>query len=293
MKKQYFVLTVLTVYFLLLFYLPVSTKRFMPPTGKTGAPLEETCAKSTCHDDAGKNGNGTLTVSFGGADSTYLTENTYNITVTLQDMTKEVFGFQMTVLDTNDKSQGLFEVIDTITTTLQYISLCRQYIGHRDASSNASWTFSWKAPEKNVGDIIFYVAAIAGNNDSLNENDLIYRDSLILPCDSLSWQDSIGNDTCVWHVGIDDNILANHVNIYPTLLDGNTIKINYVLINHDIIETSMISIDGSIRILFDRGYQHAGYHNKELTIHQDLPPGLYIIQLKGNGRSINKKILIL
>ncbi|MEO0638086.1 MAG: choice-of-anchor V domain-containing protein, partial [Bacteroidota bacterium] len=59
----------------------------------------------------------------------------------------------------------------------------RQYVGHRNASTNQTWNFTWKAPATNVGDITFYIVGNAANGNGSTSGDFIYESNQTLSLD--------------------------------------------------------------------------------------------------------------
>ncbi|HKQ99768.1 MAG TPA: PQQ-dependent sugar dehydrogenase [Pyrinomonadaceae bacterium] len=150
-----------------------------PPAGFTHAPGEFDCAE--CHLPQADAGTGHISIS---APQSYVPGQTYQITVTHTnaDPTRLRWGFQLTALDDSNSKAGNLQNLDVLTQVLdnQGPGASRQYIEHTASGTfinqqgGASWTFSWTAPQTNVGPVTFYVAGNQANNDGNTSGDYIY-----------------------------------------------------------------------------------------------------------------------
>src|SRR5688572_18573262 len=70
------------------------------PASHTGAPGEQTCATSGCHDDTTPNiGTAQVSLQLGNNEQTFTPGNTYPITVKITDPKVTRFGFQIVALE--------------------------------------------------------------------------------------------------------------------------------------------------------------------------------------------------
>ncbi len=153
-----------------------------PPNGHTGAPGELTCATSGCHLSFPVNsGSGALTLT--GLPANYSPNQEIELTVTLNQADRALYGFQLTAIDDAGKKAG--ELIITNSTRTQKSSATindnlREYISHTfdgtspNGANRNGWTFKWKAPAQSAGQVTFYVAGNAANGNGTPEGDFIY-----------------------------------------------------------------------------------------------------------------------
>jgi uncharacterized protein (TIGR03437 family) len=154
-----------------------------PPTQRTGAPQEQTCAISGCHTSFAVNsGTGTLTLT-GLPTSGYTEGQQINLTVTLNQTSRSLYGFSLTALDSQGRRAGTITVTDTSRTLLQTSVVngnLRQYISHNfggstpNGANQGSWTFRWTAPATSTGTVTFYFAGNAANGNGAESGDFIY-----------------------------------------------------------------------------------------------------------------------
>lgn len=142
----------------------------------TGGFGEQTC--HSCHFDYDINPEGGG-VTIRGVEDTYKPGNRYEITVTVKSERLEVGGFQLTSRFENGTQAGEFDwdserlmFTSSVTGKIQYLQHSAE--GTAPTSENeASWTFTWQAPDDNRC-IIFNLAANAGNFDDSSFGDWIY-----------------------------------------------------------------------------------------------------------------------
>lgn len=158
-----------------------------PPAAHTGAPGESNC--TSCH--AGTVNSGialnNLLLSSSSGNFEYIPDSIYTITVSFSKVGCNRFGFQAAALKGADNTQaGTLIVTNAVLTqkvTSNVSGGIRQYIEHTFNGTTpsdvnaAEWSFNWQAPANNDGDIHFYVAANAANNNGSNTGDDIYTKS--------------------------------------------------------------------------------------------------------------------
>lgn len=160
---------------------------------KTGAPGENTC--TSCHSGNSLVTSGTqharirLNGSFSG--NGYIPDSTYTLTLTYAESGKSTFGFQMTSL-ANGKAAGTFTASTRTGTFSSNVNgAARYYIEHNSTGSSGiskdstAWTFQWKAPSSNVGEITFYAALNATNGNGSSSGDVIYNKTFKIQASSL------------------------------------------------------------------------------------------------------------
>ncbi len=161
------------------------------PEGHTGAPGEQTCAKSGCHSDHDLNsGPGILTLDFEDPQQTYEAGKTYDITISIQQTGIERFGFEFVAVDEmGSQSAGTIMLTDPQRTQLmegtqQFTG--KNYVTYRYegtdpvATGLGQWHFRWKAPDTIQGPVTFYTAAVSADNDFTDAGDLTYTHSVTI-----------------------------------------------------------------------------------------------------------------
>src|SRR5262245_52758469 len=165
---------------------PVGAFSSGPPASRTGAPALGTFAAEgvcvQCHTSFALNsGPGILTIS--GLPATYTPNQEVTVTITLNQSSRVLYGFEATFLDDQGQKAGNITATDTSRTQIVNGSgnfAGRQYIEHTSAGTTPngtdqnSWTFKWTAPAQSVGRVTIYVAGNAANGNGSNQGDFIY-----------------------------------------------------------------------------------------------------------------------
>lgn len=153
-----------------------------PRNQRTGAPGEQTCVGSDCHNDYDINsGPGELSLS--GVPEAYEPGNEYPITIRLQQEGQQRWGFQVTVLNASLQRSGEITAFDESSMQLETDDVDgneRYYLKHTRRGTHqgeegpVEWQFTWQAPDTAEGAVMFYVAGNAGNGDREPTGDYIY-----------------------------------------------------------------------------------------------------------------------
>ncbi|MCS6884423.1 MAG: choice-of-anchor V domain-containing protein [Acidobacteriota bacterium] len=149
-----------------------------PPPSNTGAPGESNC--SQCHTGTVNASGGSATIS--GLPQSYVPGTRYNLTLTISRSDRSRWGFQATALTDDGSAAGTFQSVDgnTQTTTGTVQGKTRNYIQHtstgtrRGTSGSVTFNFIWIAPSSDVGQVTFYIAANAANNNGASSGDNVY-----------------------------------------------------------------------------------------------------------------------
>lgn len=147
------------------------------PAGNTGSPDDgQTCANTGCHTGTANARIGMITTDV--PVTGYLFGETYTITVTISEPGIEKFGFQASPQNPTGALMGIMTLIDDVETKL--LSGGR-YITHTSSgtagAASRTWTFNW-TPDASTGDVTFYTAVNASNNEGNASGDRIFFDQV-------------------------------------------------------------------------------------------------------------------
>ncbi|HHG83856.1 MAG TPA: T9SS type A sorting domain-containing protein [Bacteroidetes bacterium] len=185
MKKKNLLIIALSLLMLGVFTGEAYSFRNGAPAGKSGGAGEATCATSSCHAGALNSGPGTLTINSNAPGGVYTPGDTYLVTVRLAQTGISRFGFEVLAAFSPlvSKSVGFLNLTNSGETKLLTSGL-RKYVTHTSSGTLGTnffeWDFEWKAPDTGVGDVQFFVAGNAANNNGNKTGDLIYSQSLTL-----------------------------------------------------------------------------------------------------------------
>lgn len=245
----------------------------------TGSPGEFDC--TSCHTGNNVNsGTGSISISSPNMPNwQYVPGQVYQIDVTVAQTGAPLFGFGFEALRTsNNTNGGTFQITNTSSTFLKtgFINGSnRTNVVHKKNGglSNDSHTFSfnWTAPATNIGNIIFYSAGNAANNQGDTLGDFIYKtQQLITP--------SI--------TGINE-IQSSAISVYP---NPATDFINVTLPESQ-TEASYAILDLSGKIV-DQGKMVIPQGKSfSVNLSQSLKEGIYFIEVSNGVDSYKHKLV--
>jgi hypothetical protein len=238
-----------------------------PPVASTGAPGENTCAKSGCHNG----GTYTGTVTVAGVPDTILPNTTYPITLTNTSNAVKA-GFQMTCLSSTNAMCGTFTTATGVSVGTQSSSgrkYARQASPKTLSAGATSWTFNWKSP-LTLPDpkVTFYFTSLCANGDGGKNGDkvLIGTKEVSLPIASATNEANVAS----WL-----DFKANNAT--------KTLEIN-------LLQASK----GTLQIFDLQGkpMQNADLSaNNTLSINE-LATGIYVVKIVAGGKTFTKKMYI-
>ncbi|MGJ8685556.1 MAG: choice-of-anchor V domain-containing protein [Nonlabens sp.] len=246
MKKNYSFYSLLTA-------LPLGLLLLVGFTGGqggnySGSPGDANNNCTACHSPGSTHG-GTPILT--GVPMDYVAGTTYNLTLSINGSSVNKFGFNITAEDQNNTKVGNW----TAGTGSQARNGGLGNGLTHSASNSSSWSFSWRAPNNNVGPVTFYYSTIQANGASGNSGDQMLA----------------GSSAPVLSNGTDLSISS--FNMFPTEAD-------------DILNINLNQLEkGQLEI-----YNMNGALLKEVSLQQenelyvaDLSAGIYIANVAVNG----------
>ncbi|HLG02081.1 MAG TPA: choice-of-anchor V domain-containing protein [Bacteroidia bacterium] len=160
--------------------------------GRTGSPGESTC-NIMCHTGSSLNdGTGSVTISSPDLIGwQYMPGDTYTININVARVGNSLFGFGVECLTMVATPQNAGTLIITNTTETQFkfatvMTVSRRNVVHKlnggIGTNSKTFSFKWKAPATNIGNVTFYVAGNAANGNNTTSGDHIYTTTqLVVP----------------------------------------------------------------------------------------------------------------
>lgn len=149
----------------------------VPPLDYTGAPTQnQNC--SACHTGTAVD-NSSVTLDFNPSFQKYEPGKQYDLSVTIPDSSKTNFGFSMVARDNSNRTANA----GTLAAGGADTQAGSAHVGHLNAptgSGSHTFTVKWTAPAAGVGEIIFYLSAVAGNSDGASSGDFVYTRTLVI-----------------------------------------------------------------------------------------------------------------
>jgi hypothetical protein len=176
--------------------------------GSTGSTGETTCAN--CH---GGTGSGSISLTSYIPPSGFVAGGTYNVSVTVSEAGKSLFGLGVEALTSTNTNAGTLGIINAAETQLKARTIggvSRQNVVHQfngGATPNAkTFTFRWTAPANPTGNVTFYYSGISANGngqddagDNTYTSSTVFSAQVVVVCPTLTTAPanvSIVNSVC-------------------------------------------------------------------------------------------------
>jgi len=264
----------------------VHSNKQEPPAGHTGSPVDgKTCAKSGCHAGSAQDDNaGLIKIDVDPQNPTsiqnfsYKPNTTYQLVIKLNDLNSPIYGFQMSVLNSNQQQAGSFSVVPNNDASLQTQGGI-QYYGHNPANGTSSRIVEWTAPAANKGPIKFYIAANAANDDGTNNGDDIYT-----------------TDFKVYEEGNEPTGIAGKkrgqrsIGIFPNPVQKR-FTLNVDQQRNKPMQVNLLTTSGKKVSSLYKGSPKTQTFEESFAVKSDLSPGVYLVEvIQGESRSYQKLI---
>lgn len=240
-----------------------------PPVFNAGAPGMSTCGGNNCHASNEVNaGDGLAGILIDEGLTNYMPGETYTVNLTISKDGASRFGFEMVAFDADGNSQGTFiPTTNDVSTTL---SSEIEYVHHQSipSSNEGAFSFSWTAPDSDVGEITFYTAANAANGNGNANGDFIYTTSV-----ALTALDTMMN-------GIADIPVLNS-NIYP----NPTNDVVFVSTENDSPLTIRV-YDLMGKLLIER------VNVNSISLKENLQSGMYLLEMTDGVKTAFKRVVL-
>ncbi|MBL0236139.1 MAG: T9SS type A sorting domain-containing protein [Saprospiraceae bacterium] len=259
-------LLTITLWISLIFILVSLTPDIIPPCDSpvvgdhSGAPGETNC--SACHSSPVNPDIPALQFQLENNDSTYKFGKTYIVQISIRKTNHDKFGFVCTSLDSLNKAQGMFGVIDAANTR-KFSSGGRSYISHTpcgaDSKDSIRWSYKWTAPATNKGKIKIYMAMLVANHDHGLAGDTTYTRILGLEPDLSTDLKNINS--------------FQKVKVYPSIINKEII-VDFG--NNDISERKEIELFNISGV----SQAHWQILESKVNLDVDLGSGIYLLKVK-------------
>ena len=160
------------------------------------------------------------------------------------------------------------------------VTATRDYINHTSASNTSattSWNWSWTAPAANSGDVTFYVASNAANNNGGNSGDVIYLSQHVIGEQSTS---SV------------NELLIPTLNTVSFIPEKDEIYISLNAIIQDEIHFSVVDLKGNVVYKRSLGTSALGLNTYNVAIPSDMNSGAFVVKLDVNNQQLTKLIQV-
>ena len=242
--------------------------------GSTGN--QGTCGNAGCHTQGSFSPTLNLEL-LNGSDvvTTYEPGEAYNlrVTVTASTGSPSRYGFQAVALDNTESQIGAW---GNIGSGVQTVALSnRDYIEHSTPSTTNTFEMEWIAPSAGAGDVIFYSAGLAANANGSTSGDGVANNTITIEEDITNSVTGFNNELASME------IMPNPVNEMLNLsINGRTTG-----------DFNIRVVDVQGRVALNRRVKlQDGVQQKNIPV-GDMAPGIYAVQLYGNGKIATVQML--
>jgi hypothetical protein len=266
----------------------IYTNSSQAPSGFTGAPGEGTCANSGCHTGSSVNTAANFialaTAGANNLNSGYTPGTTYTMTLNVNAINKPKYGFSITALDANNAAAGDFNITNqngTARTTFAN----KIYVGHKNASSTAAWSFQWVAPATNVGTVTFYISANGADGTGSINLDQIHTTKYTVSTSTGLVEGS--GSTGIKVLNADDNNIA----IFPNPVKNNMF-VSYNVVNNENVSIDLFGLNGQLVQNLLNENLAVGAYNNNFSLNNNITKGLYLVRVNMGEKTFFKKVLV-
>jgi len=252
--------------------------------GYTNSPGELNCAD--CHNTYGNSntGPGSIYVTSSMNNWQYVPGQTYTVNVIVKQSGKPLFGVGFEALTSTNANAGSLVITNTAKTQIKSKTIngvTRNNVVHQQngglQADSTVFTFDWVAPVTNIGNITFYFAGIAANNNGSEDNDYVYHDTKVVsPANTTSVIENRNTVGSFKSYINEEGRIA--IEFYSTKVDQP--RINILDMKGRLISSELIGICPS------------GEVKSSIGIPSDLKSGNYIISILSSEQKLSSKILI-
>ncbi len=267
----------------------INTASILSSSGKAGytnSPGEGNC--TSCHSDYNVNsGSGSVAITSDIPASGYEPNTTYHLEVTVSHTGATLFGFDLECLSgtstyANAGSFTITNASESQISTNSVNGVSRNNVIHVTngglANDTKSFAFNWLSPASDVGDVTFYVAGLAADNNGGKGGDYVYTTSKVVSYASPTSIDKITKD-------------ASPIVFFKQ--SHNTLHVEYQTKNYqEAVSGKIYSLEGRIVESVFNIFPANGEINKDFDLHSPLSKGIYIFTLQQNRFSFSTKLFI-
>lgn len=231
----------------------------------TGGAGQSTC--SNCHGSAAAGGSVALTSDIPAAG--YTPGTTYHMTATVTYSGRSCFGIDLIALNSSNASTGTITVTDA-TYTKTVTSASKVNLEQKTPKPTGTFTFDWTAPVAGTGNVTFYFAGLAANNNGTDDSgDYTYTGNK-------AYAENVGGANGIEAIQATASAFPNPASAQLTV--KSNIQSNAAI--------SVIDMNG--RLMQQTSVANAAQF--ELNI-ADLNAGVYFVQVQGAGKTANVRFV--
>jgi hypothetical protein len=253
--------------------------------GRTGSPGEVTCVNG-CHSSYALNsGSGSVALTSDIVNNEYVPDQVYNMQLTVSQAGDSLFGLGLEALTSTNANAGTLTVgTGTVVKTATISGVSRRSITHaRNGGTGTvdshTFNFTWKAPATGTGNVTFYFAGVAANNNGRNSLDYVYN----------------GSQTFTEYVvpsGINDVATSvKALSVYPNPVTDK-FTFNYTLSDQQNVTAGIYTVGGQLVQTITNDLRSQGANTETVMLDPNIQAGLYVLLINANGKTLSHKLIV-
>lgn len=208
----------------------------------------------------------------------YVPGNTYAITAQISRVGHNRFGFQISPQDNFANALG---VLTDITTETQ-VTGSGTYITHTTSGTygtdSKTWIFDWTAPNAGTGNVTFYGAFNATNNNGSNNGDTIFSSMITIPEDISTTTDAANRQN-------------NFFSIYPNPA-AEEIRLTFFSNEETKLNVFIYDLEGVKVFEWPQTIFPNSCINKKFQLPENISSGIYLLKVETEQKSFIHKLII-
>lgn len=235
------------------------------PGGRSSSPADASNC-TACHSGTINSGAGSSSVSTNIPSTGYIAGTTYTITGTVTEAGLSRYGFEITAeKDADNSKTGTMVITDATNTKVVGGSAVTHQSAGTSGTGSRTWSFDWTAPTSGTGDVTFFGAFNATNNNGATSGDKIYTASI-----------GVSEDV---QTGLVENSKKSEVLIYP----------NPIITSFEVVTSKKID---AVKVFgLDGKEMRTVIQNGNVFDATQLSSGIYFVQIVVEGELMTKKII--
>ena len=285
MKKLYYSLLLVIP---ALFNLATAPNNEAGKAGATGAPGEITCLSGGCHtsSNALNQGPGSLSLTSNIPSTGYMPNVTYQMQLKVKETGRSLFGMGLVALTPTNMNGGTLVVTSPTKTKILNFTVSgvqRKNMVHAlnggVGQDSTVFTFDWKAPATlATGDVTFYFAGNATNNNGGSNGDNVYTSTYIAKPSTAS--------------GNNELFIANGVDVFPNPVQ-DVLNIRYTLVEQSDVTINVLSTDGKLIKQLATKNGLTGAQEESIDMNDlNVGVGVYLVEIKTEKGSILRRVFV-
>lgn len=262
------------------------TSKVMVPFGvrdATGNPINLGAGNcSGCHSGTVNSG-GSLKITVkdekGNPVNTYDFNKSYSVDVTVARTSISMFGFDAEIVTSNNTDAGVVSSLDTtkIHTLLGERSTNITHFTPGKTKDSHTFTFKWKTPAADSGDVTIYAAGLAANGNDKNTGDYTYTSVKILTAISTNMKEEAK--------------VISAVSIFPNPV-SSAFTLTYTLKTHGDVKIDLYSLNGQKVAELVKESRVSGLQQEYITLPYYIKNGTYLLQINSRKEVAYQKVII-